>query len=163
MDGTTDDPQVFRADDVIFVPLSSPDLPPPSSPEVANDNRQFTSCRPDAYAALPVELRFAALCLSPPWPDPADTQRLDPKHVRDDASEGHAPALNDAAELHALRRLLWDYVDAKQAEGRKVKQSEALDEVLHMAHEDLHYHGLKRWRAQTEIVQVVWELRSKLP
>jgi hypothetical protein len=128
--------------------------------------------------ALPVRLSFADPPLpravndnpfppsaeSPPPPPPKPdrlTQRLDPSHFQDGASKGHARSLNDADKLHALRPALWDYLDAvEKAEGRRVKQDRALVEVMRAAREDHGYPELTRSRAQTAIVQVVWEMRG---
>jgi hypothetical protein len=122
---------------------------PPSPPKAENDN---IFPPPERPAEPP----------PPPPPDPRLTQGLGPNLVRDGASRGHRQPLNDAAKLHALRRALWDCLDAKEADGPKVKQDpEAVDEVLRMARENLGYPGLARSRAATEVVAFVWKMRGK--
>jgi hypothetical protein len=121
---------------------------PLSLPKAGNDNH-----------ILP-PVRQAEPPPSPP-PDPRLTQRLGPATPREAISKGPQPPLNDAAALHALRPALWDYLDVEEkATGRKVKQPQALDEVMRMA-EALGYRELSRSRAQTEVVQVVWEMRGE--
>src|SRR5262249_51766637 len=91
---------------------------PPLPPKAVNDNPFPPPAEPPP----------------PPPPDPKLTQRLGPKRHHERASRGHRQPLNDAAELHALRRGLWDYLDVEEAKGRKVKQDpEAVDEVMRMA------------------------------
>jgi hypothetical protein len=131
----------------------APDIPvwvirvfaiPPSPPQAGNDNIFPPPARPK------------------PPPLPPLTQRLDPGIPREVIGKGHRPALDDGAALQELRRRLWAYLDAvEQAEGRTVKQyPEALNEVMRMAREELDYPKLAPSRAQTEVVQVVWEMRN---
>jgi hypothetical protein len=170
MGGPTDDPQLFSADDVLFIPLTSPDPPPPSSPEAANDNRQPASCGPDTYAALPVELRFAALCLSPPWPDPARTKYLSPPPVEEDdvipwrEKIGGRPRVDRTAraklcdELEAALEPLWRAKMVGAAKSYKPPQHEGVGlvrELLKDRKEDLpvkEIEGIAR-RVQPRVLQ----------
>jgi hypothetical protein len=140
MDDTTDDPRVFDPRNVLFIPLTAADPLSPSSPEVANDNRQ--SCGPNIYATLPIELRFAALCLSPtaPNPDSALTQYLiaplfedvdDTRHVPREKIGGR-PRVDLAAraklcdELEAALEPLWRAKMAGAAKSYKPPQHEGV-------------------------------------
>jgi len=150
MDSAPDDPRVFNADDVIFIPLSSTDPSPRSPvPEAVNDNGQLASCSPDACAVLPVELRFAALCLSPPWPDAALTQPLAPslfedvddtKYVTREKIGGRPRVDRDARaelceQLEAGLELLWRARLAGAARSHTPRQREGIRLARQLLHE----------------------------